>query len=445
MEITSQTIEALNLKLNNVTSYLLKVSPEDRSDDDFQFLHWGTDSGDHREHVLRVSQALLLALRRLEEEDLTIYSLLGLPQTIEEVYERVIDRHPPFTINQSNLDYRLLHFLVTELQGSILLKRKERKSQSSQPSPPPPPPPSEAVVIQSEYQDNGSLPYHLLDLSTFLHINQPSSSSSSTMKMTVVEELDLVYKKVEGLLEENVFSLQQTTSSRRLLDALPSPTIDQQNLVKLLSEKFYGDFALRRQMILERLDVTLQTFLGGEEAIEGGGGGEKGSALQAAIDRYRDHLKVEPSCRYGLEEALVAPVSLLEEVSAGVSRRVSTSSHLVKKAVLGAVPDRGGRVNDIRVSSLKPMAMKGGRGDGRGGGYGRHGGRGGGRGGGGGRGKSSRSEKDSNDQEKDQGKGQGNGRVVEVVPADSSTGTQSSDGGKGSGRDKPPHFKRRRH
>jgi len=133
------------------------------------------------------------------------------------------------------------------------------------------------------------------------------------------------------------------------------------------------DFALRRRMLMKRLDVTIQSFLWGEKAH-----GKEGEIV-AAIKAQRVNLK-EAAAAYDTQDALAAPVTIIYEHSKRVTDSVGTS--LVKTVIIGAVPDRGGRANEMRPKA-RDMGF-GGRG--RGGGGRGGGGRGGGGGGGGGRG-----------------------------------------------------------
>jgi hypothetical protein len=84
-----------------------------------------------------------------------------------------------------------------------------------------------------------------------------------------------------------------------------------------------------------------------------------------------------------IEDAIAAPISLLHEHSKKVTGGAGTAGSIVKKVLIGKVPDRGGR--PLAEHRAKAIIAKEGRGFGRGGGGRDHGGRGrghGGRGGG---------------------------------------------------------------
>jgi hypothetical protein len=144
-------------------------------------------------------------------------------------------------------------------------------------------------------------------------------------------------------------------------------------LLATVGDAITEDFALRRRMLMKRLDVTIQSFLWGEKAQ-----GKEGEIV-AAIKAQRMNLK-EAAMAYGTQDALAAPMTIIHEHSKRVTDSVGTS--LVKTVIIGAVPDRGGRANEMRPKA-RDMGFGGrGRGRGSGGGGGRGSGGGGGRGGG---------------------------------------------------------------
>lgn len=71
---------------------------------------------------------------------------------------------------------------------------------------------------------------------------------------------------------------------------------------------------------------------------------------------------------FTLEDALNAPLSLMLEQSQPIYSRSQSGrgKSFVKKALPGHVPDRGGRVNEIRGSNKKLLFGLGRRGDNRG-------------------------------------------------------------------------------
>ncbi len=111
-----------------------------------------------------------------------------------------------------------------------------------------------------------------------------------------------------------------------------------------------------RKMLIKRLDVTIQSFLWGESAQ-----GKEGEIV-AAIQAQRRHLSDQPST-YTVADALNAPVSILHEFS----RKVVdvTGKSLVKTVIIGSVPDRGGRANEMRPKARDMGFARPGAGAGR--------------------------------------------------------------------------------
>jgi len=155
-----------------------------------------------------------------------------------------------------------------------------------------------------------------------------------------------------------------------------------ESLVSLreINQLLQSDYALRRQMLLQRLDVTVQSFLWSPRAT-----GREADIL-AATDYKRRGLAAEPAA-IRAEDAFTAgvelTVALSQRITDGSTRGLRYSS--VKSVLIGAVPDRGGRVAEMSLSardlmpawSSRKAEAASGSGGGRGGG---HGSRGGGRG-----------------------------------------------------------------
>ena len=132
------------------------------------------------------------------------------------------------------------------------------------------------------------------------------------------------------------------------------------------------EYAMRRQMLLKRLDVLADSFSWSERAKEQRG--EMEAALAARRAALPPPSAIEPRDAFG------ATAELLElQRAAALSEGAS-----VKKVRIGKVPDRGGRADEtfFRRESFSQQAAGerrgggGGGGRGRGGGRGKHGGRG---------------------------------------------------------------------
>lgn len=138
------------------------------------------------------------------------------------------------------------------------------------------------------------------------------------------------------------------------------------------------DYATRREMLIKRLDVTVQSFLWSKRAAG------REAEITAVIAARRRALRVAPAAVRPEDAFSTGP-----ELAALLSQRVTDAStrslraSAVKGVLIGAVPDRGGRVTEMKLHPRDTMpawsARKADAGGGASGGG--RGGRGGGRGG----------------------------------------------------------------
>jgi protein FAM98B len=235
--------------------------------------------------------------------------------------------------------------------------------------------------------ERGKLIFQLDKICTELSV-VPSQTApdESDILSAIQEKVTSVLSGIPAeLLTNPPLAISATTGSKCSADAPISLTAQQSEYLEVVNEAYIEDFRLRRRMLMKRLDVTIQSFLWGEAAQ-----GKEGEIV-AAIQAHRRHLSEEPH-HYTVMDALTAPVSLLHEHC----KRVTDASgkSLVKTVIIGKVPDRGGRANEMRPKKADVFGFGGGGGRGGGGGGGGRGGGGGGRGGG-------------NKQNKGKGKGKG--------------------------------------
>lgn len=208
-------------------------------------------------------------------------------------------------------------------------------------------------------------------------------SSSESLRSAPERGLTQVKGKVAKMLERAPPGALDATAP-----LLPAASASPELLSSLaeINELLRGDYALRREMLLQRLDVTVQAFLWSARA-EG-----REAEINAAIAPKRRGLSAQPAAIRAADA-----FSAGAELSAALSARVTDSSTKglraasVKSVLIGAVPDRGGRVTDMRPSARDTMPSwasrrpEGARGAGAGagaGGGGGGGGKGGARGGG---------------------------------------------------------------
>lgn len=274
----------------------------------------------------------------------------GQDANLQEIYEVIQPLAPPFT--KKHLDehlgpYRILHFICVQLQAARL-KAHHTEGESRR-----------QVAGQ-----RGKVVFQLDKICKDLNVT-PEVENPNEMDIIMA-----IREKVAQVLEEVPNELI-SNPPKALRESLTLDSHQKEVLAKI-TEAYQADFLLRRQMLIKRLDVTIQSFLWGEQAQ-----GKEGEIV-AAIQAQRKHLQEEPVL-YSYEDALAAPISLLHDHSKKVTDQSGKS--LVKTVIIGSVPDRGGRANETRPKARDMGFHKGGEGGGRGGGNKRKGDYGGKKGG----------------------------------------------------------------
>jgi hypothetical protein len=262
------------------------------------------------------------------------------------------DIMPPFTPKKGLL---LISYLISEAQ-TALLEQRTTTNDSAQTT-------SETVLRQNLIR--------MLDNLTKKKKDIPSKNTD-LVKLLHSEVVRHINNEKEGdckpLIDKKSLNKNEITAVRNIL------------------EDFNLDFSLRKKMALQRLDLTLQSFLWSNKAQ-----GQESSII-ATIRPLVAQLHALPfvvteDLIYNADDSLTR--TQYAAVGSGGSGRVA-----VKDVLIGNVPDRGGRVEDVRPHDLMPTWTKrgttggggsrGGKGGSRGGkGYSRGGGGGGGGGSGG--------------------------------------------------------------
>ena len=203
----------------------------------------------------KFSQTCLALLEKLRAHDPRVC----LPQggSVKEVYEALGAREPHFPLDAPDVEYRLLYMLCCHLQGERLKKHASRGDKRRE----------EAAAL-------GKTVFQLEKICNDLNMDMAS----------VKNELDIIHA-VRDKVSEKVSALPAG-----VLQAPPRvlPNIEQAQLTSAqiltlqgINEAFMADFLLRRQMLMKRLDVTIQSFLWGEKAQ-----GKEGEARLATAEYY---------------------------------------------------------------------------------------------------------------------------------------------------------------
>ena len=229
--------------------------------------------------------------------------------------------------------FRILHFLCTQLQSARLTAHNV-----------------EGESRRTAAGKTGKIIFQLDKICKDMHVLPEVENPNE------VDVVNAVRAKLTQVLNEVPKEL--LSNPPRVLGDSIKLSNEQKEVMGKIADAYHADFLLRRQMLIKRLDVTIQSFLWGEQAQ-----GKEGEIV-AAIQAQRKHLQAEPT-RYSYTHALEAPLSLLHEHSKRVTDQSGKS--LVKTVIIGTVPDRGGRANEMRPKA-RDMGFSGTRGGGGGGG-----------------------------------------------------------------------------
>jgi hypothetical protein len=159
-------------------------------------------------------------------------------------------------------------------------------------------------------------------------------------QLSTSEMLDMLQSKVKSLkrkLPSNYFD-----QSRRLLKR-SAQTPEDLTILADISQAMRLDYDVRRAMLLKRLDVTIQSFLWSDKVV-----GQEDDLLNA-IDPLIEQLK-ETRPAINPKKIFEATPSLREEQEIRVTEASLSSS--VKGVIIGSVPDRGGRANEVSTDHL---------------------------------------------------------------------------------------------
>ncbi|XP_023305220.2 protein FAM98B [Lucilia cuprina] len=193
-----------------------------------------------------------------------------------------------------------------------------------------------------------------------------------------------LFDKLNFKVEERLRSVKPGVVSEPLLKTNKPLTDAQWKKLQEIYEDLDKEYNLRRQVLLTRLEVTVQSFQWSDKMR---------SRENEIVERFQKKLKDMEHLKYGGEDtnivALLAArsdLAIIEKTSSANVRKNTATK--IQKHVIGSVPDRGGRAHEHappppEMPSWQQQRASGPGGRGGGGGNFR-GGRGGGGGGGGG-------------------------------------------------------------
>ncbi|XP_014249690.1 protein FAM98A-like [Cimex lectularius] len=238
---------------------------------------------------------------------------------------------------------KLLDYLITELLGARIISNRNPASNNLK-------------LVINETPTAACMKKMLIALK----IPRPPDNVTSNM----------LFAKIKTKVEES--------SQKCISDPLFTGQLSEKQWKSLekIQQELQQEYAIRRQMLLKRLDVTIQSFQWSER-MKG-----RENEIATHFSEKRNLMTTKPNIK--LSDLLAARhhLAILEKTSNSNVRKNTQSS--VNKLIIGAVPDRGGRPADQQPPppEMPSWAPRASGPPGGGGGGGGRGGGGGGRGGG---------------------------------------------------------------
>lgn len=248
-------------------------------------------------------------------------------------------------ISQRLLDVKsriiLLDYLCTELQAARIVYKKVQKQKAF-----------EIEVDDSSTASSLNAAQEVLDI-----------------KLGENDDPSTVLSEIEDKVKEKISSDPSAIEKPALEDSLSEQQWDSLNG---LYQDFLHEYKVRRELLLSRLDVTIQSFKWGE------GSKGKETEIKNIFVPKRTNLKKIPAVK--VIDVLVSRESIFNLEKTSSDELVKNTKSSVNRVLISSLPDRGGRPKEQKPPFEMPNWSKrsggGGRGDYRAGGRGggRHGG-----------------------------------------------------------------------
>ncbi|KAK9299158.1 hypothetical protein QLX08_007772 [Tetragonisca angustula] len=255
--------------------------------------------------------------------------------------------------------YILLDFLGAELKASRLLEFKKHESSSSSSSSTAASSCSTAASSSSMAASSSSTAASSSSMAASSSSTAASSSSStaSSSSTIIVAKSDTAKDLKDMLIALNFERPPDDITTEKLFTRLhnkltevlktaPSELVGQPLITHEFSEEDWDDlqhiqqelhdeYRMRRDMLLKRLDVTVQSFLWSDRIKP------QEAELKRQYEETRKLLSAEPDVTFADLLAARDDIALMEKTS-NASVRKNTQTE-INKIIIGEVPDRGGR------------------------------------------------------------------------------------------------------
>ncbi|XP_017770236.1 PREDICTED: protein FAM98A [Nicrophorus vespilloides] len=252
-------------------------------------------------------------------------------------HEKITQGHVSGRLSELNDKMVLMQYLVGEVMTARILKEKKVDNQF------------DLKLQESAHASN------LSKILQTLNIPKPPAnlSLSGLFQKLHTTVTALVHKAPEDLVGKPICNFSMQDKHWEIL----------QTVHRNLDE----EYSFRREMMLTRLDCTVQSFKW-SDSMKG-----KDEIIKKAYADKRKQLRVEPNVRISDLLSARSDIAIIEKTSnAGVRKNTQTS---INKVLIGQVPDRGGRTNEQAAPprEMPSWTAGGGRGDFRGRGFGHRG------------------------------------------------------------------------
>jgi protein FAM98B len=221
-------------------------------------------------------------------------------------------------LNDRSSRLQLLDFLCTEIQAAKMNKSLKRNLLTNG---------TDHTTNKKQYESNEARDLKLLLIA--LGFGRPPDG------ITAKEICMKVYAKVSELLK----NLSPNYLGRPLLRTNMSE--NQWKQIHRINQILFDDYKTRRELLLKRLDVTVQSFKWADRLKD------KNDEISNAFMEKRKALTVEPNVQ--IEDIMAAREDLCHmEKTCGTKEMASTRSKL-HKILIPKVPDRGGRTTELQA------------------------------------------------------------------------------------------------
>ena len=247
------------------------------------------------------------------------FNFLNLAEAINyaSTKECIFDLALPFSESKALL---LVSFFTTLLQTERVLKLRTQNNSNITASP---------KVSTFHY-----------NIKRMLNALQESTTKKPTTNTSIINPMKLVRQEITNIKTNPL----NNASNQSLIDRSLFNTKEKEICQEIMND-LNIEYRMRRRMMLQRLDVTLQSFMWSKKAT--GIENEIIAVLKPLVSQLHA-LKFDIN-----EEMLFQATSSLTDIQCS-SVSATRSQAAIKDVLIGTVPDRGGRVDEFKPKDLMP-------------------------------------------------------------------------------------------